>query len=53
MNLNRTSVLEVGLVAFLVLAAVVVAAIATDGTFVPVADTPGAAIVKTNAGTGN
>lgn len=50
---KHTSVREVGLVAFLVLAAVVVALVATDGTMGPAADASGVEIGKTNAGTHN
>ncbi len=52
MNTKKTSVLEVGVVAFLVLAAIVVALVATDGTAGPAADSPGAAIGQTNTGAG-
>lgn len=53
MNTKHTSALEVGLVAFLFLVAVAVAVVATGGTTGPAADSPGTAIVKANAGTGN
>ncbi len=47
-NTKHTSVIEVGLIAFLVLAAIVVALVATDGPAGPAAGTSGAAIGQTN-----